>query len=101
MWLTETVDLLKLYVNPDMWEDESIYMEITTVLDKLSSTSVELSERERFIIRELTAGLLDAITLTLSRTTEADDKETLIETVEDMLKFIQFLGGESEGMLKN
>ncbi len=84
------INMLSLWGTPDMWQDKALFAEIKVVIQKLSESFYQLSERELFITQELTNGLLEA---TLSSFDKADDslKEELALSIEDILEFQSLL----------
>jgi len=84
------INMLSLWVTPDMWQDKMLFAEIKAVIQKLSESFYQLSERELFITQELTNGLLEA---TLSSFDKAEDllKEALALSLEDILEFQSLL----------
>ena len=84
------INMLNLWITPDMWQNKTLFAEIKAVTQKLSESFYQLSERELFITQELTNGLLEA---TLSSFDNADDslKEALALSLEDILEFQSLL----------
>jgi hypothetical protein len=84
------INMLSIWVTPDMWQDKALFDEIKTVIKKLSKPSFQLSERELFLTQELTNGLLEA---TLSSFDKADDslKEELSLSLKEILEFQSLL----------
>lgn len=85
------INMLSLWVTPDMWQDKTLFVEIKEVIQKLTEqTSYQLSERELFLTQELTNGLLDA---TLASFDKANDslKEELALSIENILEFQSLL----------
>jgi len=84
------INMLSLWVTPDMWQDKTLFAEIKAVIQKLSESFYQLSERELFITQELTIGLLEA---TLASFDKADDfqKNELSLVLNDINKFLSFL----------
>ncbi len=87
------INMLSLWVTPDMWDDKELYIEITEVIKKLSDASIHLTERELYLIKELTSGLLDA---TLSALEKADEmlKKDFALSIKDILGFQSFLDAD-------
>ncbi len=88
----KVVELLKMYNKPEIWEDNSIYEEIEIVLDKIQTPGFQFADRERFILSELTKGLLAVVESTLDNITDQGEKAALLITVVDILSFLQLLG---------
>jgi hypothetical protein len=86
---TNIINILNLWVTPDMWQDKMLFAEIKGVIQKLTEPSSQLSEREMFITQELTNGLLEA---TLASFDKADDllKEALALSIKEILEFQSF-----------
>ena len=84
------INMLSLWVTPDMWQDKMLFAEIKEVIQKLSEPSYQLSERELIITQELINGLLEA---TLVSFKKADDfqKNELSLVLNDITKFLSFL----------
>ena len=83
---TNVINMLSLWVTPDMWQDKRLFAEIKAVIKKLSESSYQLSERELFLTQELINGLLEA---TLASFDKADDslKEELPLSLKEILEF--------------
>ena len=90
MSYANVINMLNLLNTPLMWQDQTLFAEIKTVIKKLSESSYELSKRELFLTQKLTHGLLEA---TLSSFDKADDyqKGELALTLNDIIKFQSFL----------
>jgi len=84
------LELLKMYNKPQIWGDASNFEETETALDKLLADST-LIDRERFVVSELTRGLLDVVETTIDRTIDESEKEALLDTVVGVLQFLEFL----------
>jgi len=84
------INMLTLWNTSEMWEDKTLFAEIQEVIQKLSRSSYQLSERELFITQELTNGLLEA---TLASFANADYllKEDLTLALNDIANFQSFL----------
>lgn len=84
------INMLSLWVTPDMWQDKTLFAEIKEVIQKLTEPSCELTEGELFLIQELTDGLLKAI-LTSFNNSEDLLKEELSLSLKHILEFQLFL----------
>lgn len=84
------INMLSLWVTPDMWQDKTLVAEIKAVIQKLSESFYQLSERDLLITQELINGLLEA---TLSSFDKADDfqKGELSLSLKEILEFQSFL----------
>jgi hypothetical protein len=84
------INMLSLWVTPDMWKNKALFAEIKAVINKLSESSYQLSERELFLTQELTDGLLEA---TISSCGKADEtlKNELVLALNNIIKFQTFL----------
>ena len=84
------INMLNLWVTPSMWGDKALFEEIRAVLNKLSNSSCQLTDRELCLTQSLTNGLLEA---TLSSFKTADDfqKNELSLALNDITKFLSFL----------
>ena len=86
------IELLKMYNKPQIWGDASIFEETEIALGKLLANST-LIDRERFVVSELTRGLLDVVETTIDRTIDESEKEALLDTIVGVLQFLEFLDG--------
>ncbi|WP_019027536.1 hypothetical protein [Colwellia piezophila] len=88
--IENVINMLRLWVTPDMWQDKTLFAEIKAVINKLSESSYQLSERELFLTQELTDGLLEG---TISSFDKADDalKKELALSIKEILEFQSFL----------
>ena len=84
------INMLSLWVSPDMWQDKMLFAEIKVVIQKLSESFYQLSERELFITQELTNGLLEATLTSFYKATDSL-KEELALSIEDILEFQSLL----------
>jgi hypothetical protein len=87
---SSVINMLSLWVTPDMWQDKTLFAEIKEVIQKLSEPSYQLSERELFITQELTNGLLEA-TLASFNNAENSLKDELSLSLKQILEFQSFL----------
>lgn len=89
------INMLNLWITPDMWQDKTLFAEIKEVIQKLTEPSYQLSEGELLITQELINGLLEA---TISSLGKADGslKEELALALRDITQFQSFLliGGD-------
>ncbi|MCP3675027.1 MAG: hypothetical protein GY829_11245 [Gammaproteobacteria bacterium] len=81
-----------MYNKPQIWDNVSIFEETEIALDKLLENST-LVDRERFVLSELTRGLLDVVETTIDRTIDESEKEALLDTIVGVLQFLEFLDG--------
>ncbi|MBA6350169.1 hypothetical protein [Colwellia sp. BRX8-9] len=85
------INMLSLWVTPDMWQDKTLFVEIKEVIQKLTEqTSYQLSERELFLTQELTNGLLDATLVSFNKANGLL-KEKLALSLKEILEFQSFL----------
>ena len=91
MSIQSTIDLLKMYNKPAIWGEVSIFEEVEIALQKLESSTTQLTDRERFIVSQLTKGLLDVVESTLSNTTVEAEKDALLKSLAGILQFLQYL----------
>jgi hypothetical protein len=84
------INMLNLWITPDMWQDKTLFAEIKEVIQKLTEPSYQLSERELLITQELINGLLEATIVSFNK---ADDfqKNELSLVLNDITKFLSFL----------
>jgi len=89
------IEMLELWVEPDMWEDQSIFTEIKEVVQKLKEPSCQLSKRELFLTQELVSELLEATQTSFNK---ADDKykNELSLAIKDITEFQSFLEVSTE-----
>lgn len=87
---SNAIELLNLWATPNMWHDKTLFKEIKQLLNKLSDSSLQLTERELQLAYELSRGLLEAI---LSAIDKADDFEhdALMNNLTDISSFHTFL----------
>jgi len=87
---SNAINMLTLWATPKMWHDKSLYTEIIAITDKLSNTSLQLSERELYVTQELTNGLIES---TLNSMNKADDFEydELSKVFTELTQFKLFL----------
>ncbi len=90
MYKSNVINMLNLFNTPNMWQDKEIYLEIKTVISKLSNSVFELSERDLFLVQELTQGLLESTLSTFERA-ETIDKPELVKCLDDLTIFQSFL----------
>lgn len=88
------VELLKMYNKPEIWPDQSIADEINMTLENLPASGTELTQRGRYLMSELTKGLMLVVEATLKKTTDNNEKDVLLATVVDILSFLHYLGEE-------
>ncbi len=95
MNISNVVYMLNLFNEPAMWSDKDIYAEVETVIDKLSQDVITLSDRELYLTKELTQGLLTA---TRKAFNKADDfqKDDLTPSINEILEFKCFINKESK-----
>lgn len=88
--IENVINMLSLWVTPDMWQDKTLFAEIKAVINKLSESSYQLSERELFLTHELTDGLLEATTSSFYKADDALKKDIAL-SLKDILEFQSFL----------
>lgn len=95
MNISNVVYMLNLFNEPTMWSDKEIYAEVKSIIDKLSQDVISLSERELYLTKELTQGLLTA---TRKAFNKADDfqKDDLTPSINEILEFQHFLNKDSK-----
>jgi len=69
---SKAINMLNLWATPDMWHDKSLFIEVKALTNKLSTSTLQLTERELYLSQELTKGLIEA---TLTAMNKADDFE--------------------------
>lgn len=87
---SNAIELLNLWATPNMWHDKTLFKEIKQLLNKLSVSSLQLTERELQLAYELSRGLLEAM---LSAIDKADDfeQDVLMNNLTDISSFHTFL----------
>jgi len=86
---TNIINMLSLWLTPDMWQDKTLYAEVEVAIKKFSKSIYQLSERELFLTQELTHGLLEATLVSFDKANNPL-KEELSLSIKDILEF-QFL----------
>ena len=86
----KAISLLSLWAIPEMWHDNSLYIEIKELLSKLSHPSTVLSERELLLIQELSGGVIEAI-LTLMDKADDFQQDELITQLSEISQLHSFL----------
>ncbi len=84
------INMLSLWATLDMWQDKTLFIEIKAVIRKLSQSSCQLSERELFLTKELTKGLLEATISSFDKADEALINEFSL-ALNDITQFQTFL----------
>lgn len=86
----KAINMLSLWATPAMWQDKSLFIEIKALTDKLTTASLQLSQRELFLAQELTTGLIEA---TLASMNKADDCQyhELVISLQEITQFQTFL----------
>jgi len=95
MNISNVVYMLNLFNEPAMWSDKGIFAEVETVIDKLSQDVITLSDRELYLTKELTQGLLTATRKAFNKADEFQ-KDDLIPSIKEILEFQYFLSIDSK-----
>lgn len=89
------INMLKLWIAPDIWHDKTLFAEIKDVIQKLTEPLYQLSERELFLTQELVNGLLEAIFLSFNKVDDFQKNELSL-VINDITQFLSFLEADTE-----